>query len=106
MTVTPTLAMPDFNEPFTNKVDAFGAGIGAVLTQSGKLVAYMTHALGVAKQSWSIYAKEMLTSFEAIWLWRPYLLGKFFITIDQNSLKYFLDQWIATPKKKNGLQNS
>lgn len=39
----------------------------------------------------------MLAIVEAIQVWRPYLLGwKFFITTDQNSLKYFLEQRVAT----------
>ena len=53
MTTTPTLAMPNFNEAFTIKTDASMEGIGEVLTQQGKLVAYMSRALGVTKKSWS-----------------------------------------------------
>ncbi|RVW34662.1 hypothetical protein CK203_106429 [Vitis vinifera] len=66
MTTTPTLAMPNFNEAFTIETDAFGEGIGVVLTQQGKPVAYMSRALGVTKKSWSTYAKEMLAIVEAI----------------------------------------
>ena len=35
MTTTPTLAMPDFQEPFTIKTDASIEGIGVVLSQQG-----------------------------------------------------------------------
>ncbi|KAL6334474.1 hypothetical protein AAG906_016015 [Vitis piasezkii] len=76
MTTTPILAMPNFNESFTIETDASGEGIGAVLSQCGKPVAYMSRALGVAKKSWSTYAKEMLAIIEAIRTWRPYLLGR------------------------------
>ena len=84
--------MPNFNEAFTIETDASGEGIGVVLTQQGKPVAYMSRALGVTKKSWSTYAKEMLSIVEAICMWRSYLLGrKFYIQTDQRNLKYFLE---------------
>ena len=66
MTTTPTLAMPNFQQPFTIKSDASGEGTGAVLTQQGKPIAFMSRALGVSKLSWSIYTKEILAIIHAI----------------------------------------
>ncbi|KAL5565238.1 hypothetical protein UlMin_028402 [Ulmus minor] len=101
MTTTPTLAMPNFNDSFIVETDASGDGIGAVLTQQGQPIAFMSRALGLSKRAWSIYAKEMLAIVEAIRTWRPYLLGKkFFIRTDHRSLKYFLDQRVATPEQQ------
>ena len=101
MTTTPTLAMPNFNDSFIVETDASGDGIGAVLTQQGQPIAFMSRALGISKRAWSIYAKEMLAIVEAIQTWRPYLLGrKFFIRTDHRSLKYFLDQRVATPEQQ------
>jgi hypothetical protein len=101
MTTIPILAMPNFNESFTIETDASGEGIGAVLTQQGKPIAFLSRALEVAKLSWSIYAKEMLAILQAIRTWRPYLLGKkFFIQMDQRSLKYLLEQRIGTPEQQ------
>lgn len=83
MTTTPTLATPNFNESFNIKCDASGDRIGAVLTQQEWPIAFMSRALGVAKKSWSIYAKEMLAIVHAIHTWHPYLLGKkFYIHTD------------------------
>ena len=42
MTTTPTLAMPNFNDSFSIEADASGDGIGAVLSQQGKLIAFMS----------------------------------------------------------------
>ena len=101
MTTTPILTMPNFDEPFTIETDASGEGIGAILTQQGKSLAFMSRALGITKQAWSIYAKEMLVIVEAIRLWRPYVLGrKFFIKTYQRSLKFFFDQRVATPEQQ------
>lgn len=66
ITSTPTLVMPDFNNIFIIEIDASGDGIGAMLQQQGKPIAFMSRALGVAKKSWSTYAKEMLAIVEAI----------------------------------------
>ena len=50
MTTTLILAMPNFNEPFTVKTDAFKEGIGTVLTKQGRPIAFMSRALGAAKR--------------------------------------------------------
>jgi len=101
MTTTPILAMPNFNDTFIVETDASGNGIGAVLQQQGKPIAFMSRALGVSKCSWSTYTKEMLVVVEAIRVWRPYLLGQhFIIQTDQRSLKYLQEQRITTPEQQ------
>lgn len=101
MTSTPTLAMPDFDNPFIIQTDASGEGIGAILTQNGKPLAFMSRSLGVAKRNWSTYAREMLAIVIAIRTWRPYLLGrKFTIQTDQKSLRFLLEQRILTPEQQ------
>lgn len=50
MTTTPTLAMLNFNDSFTIETDASGEGIGVVLSQQGKPVAFMSRALGVTNK--------------------------------------------------------
>jgi hypothetical protein len=86
MTTTPTLAMPNFNDYFTIETDAYRDGIGAVLSQQGKPILFMSRALGVTKKSWSTYTKEMLAIVEALHLWRPYLLGKTFFILSPTSV--------------------
>lgn len=102
MTATPTLAVPNFNEPFIITTDASNTGIGAVLSQNDQPIAFMSRALSSSKQSWSTYAKEMLAILQAIRTWRPYILGrKFIIQTDQRSLKYLVEQRIVTPEQQN-----
>jgi hypothetical protein len=48
-----------------------------------------------------IYENEMLAILHVIDLWHPYLLGKHFqIKKDHQSLKYFLEQHISSPKQQ------
>jgi hypothetical protein len=49
----------------------------------------------------SIYEKEMLSILHVVDLWHPYLLGKWFqIKTYHQSLKYFLEQCISSPKQQ------
>lgn len=99
MTQTPVLALPDFSKPFTIYTDACSEGIGAVLIQEKRSLAYISKALGPMKKSWSTYAQEMLAIIHAVKVWRPYLLGrKFTIITDQQALKHILNQKIVTPE--------
>ncbi|CAL9231368.1 unnamed protein product [Arabidopsis halleri] len=101
MTSTPTLALPDFSTPFIIQTDASGEGIGAVLTQNGRPIAFMSRSLGAAKKNWSTYAREMLAIVVAVRTWRPYLLGRrFTIQTDQRSLRFLLEQRILTPEQQ------
>ena len=104
MNSTLTLAMANFCNTFIIETDASREGIGAVLQQKGKPIAFMSRTLGVLKKSWSTYAKKMLAINEAIRMWRPYILGqKYIIQTDQRSLKYFLEQKAAIPKQQKWL---
>lgn len=76
-------------------------GVGAVLVQKGRPIAYLSKALGTKKLEWSVYVKEMMAVIEATHLWRPYLLGrKFYIITDQQPLKHLLEQRIITPEQQ------
>ncbi|RLN13363.1 hypothetical protein C2845_PM09G08930 [Panicum miliaceum] len=57
MSSTPVLAIPDFTLPFTIETDACSTGVGAVLMQRDRPVAYLSKALGPKHQQLSIYEK-------------------------------------------------
>ncbi|KAH9699581.1 hypothetical protein KPL71_024420 [Citrus sinensis] len=104
LTSPPVLRLPDFSQRFVIECDASGIGIGAILSQQNKLVAYFSEALKGSALALSTYEKEMLAIIKSIRKWRPYLLGKpFTIRTDQKSLKYLLEQRITTPAQTRWL---
>ena len=57
MCSTPVLALPDFNKIFIIETDACYGGIGAVLMQERRPIAYLSQSLGTKNLGLSIYEK-------------------------------------------------
>lgn len=55
MIFSPVLAIPDFTMPFIVETDTCDLGIGAVLMQNDKHVAYLSKALGPLHQKLSLW---------------------------------------------------
>jgi hypothetical protein len=101
MCTTPVLALPDFTKTFVLECDASGKGIGTVLMQAGRPLAFTSKQLSEKNLGKPIYEKEMLAILHAVELWCPYLLGqRFQIKTDHQSLKYFLEQCISSQEQQ------
>ncbi|KAK8918580.1 hypothetical protein KSP39_PZI021790 [Platanthera zijinensis] len=100
----PVLALPNFAKPFTVETDASDSGVGAVLTQENRPMAYFSKALGTKNKLLPAYEKEMLAIVLAVQHWRHYLVGgKFIIKTDHQSLRFLTDQKLVTPAQQKYL---
>jgi len=85
----PVLTLPNFKDLFEVECDASGVGIGGVLIQSKRPLAYFSEKLNGSKCNYSTYDKEFYAIVRALTHWGHYLKSKpFVLHSDHQALKY------------------
>ncbi|GJV63876.1 putative reverse transcriptase domain-containing protein [Tanacetum coccineum] len=89
----PILALPEGSEDFVVYCDASHKGLGAVLMQREKVIAYASRQLKVHEKNYTTHDLELGSVVFALKIWRHYLYGtRCTVYTDHKSLQHILDQ--------------
>ena len=93
LTSAPVLVIPEADQPYVVYTDASITGLGCVLTQHRKVIAYASRQLRKHEGNYPTHDLEMAAVVFAMKIWRSYLYGaKVQILTDHKSLKYIFTQ--------------
>ena len=85
--------------------DASRQGLGCVVMQAGKVIAYASRQLKEYEQRYPTHDLELAAVVFALKIWRHYLYGdKCEIYTDHKSLKYFFTQKDLTTRQRHWLE--
>nr|GEX55230.1 putative reverse transcriptase domain-containing protein [Tanacetum cinerariifolium] len=101
----PILALPKGSENFAVYCDASHKGLGAVLMQKEKVIAYASRQLKVHEKNYTTHDLELGAVVFALKMWRHYLYGtKCVVFTDHKSLQHILDQKELNMRQRRWLE--
>eukprot|EP00253_Pinus_taeda_P001689 PITA_01689 len=93
LTTAPVLSIADPNKDYVVCTDASKEGLGGVLMQEGRVIAYESRKLKEHEQKYYAYDLELAAVIHALKMWRHYLMGrKFLLHTDHHSLTNYFSQ--------------
>ncbi|KAI3826071.1 hypothetical protein L1987_00113 [Smallanthus sonchifolius] len=89
----PILTLPDGNDDLVVYCDASNQGLGCVLMQRGKVIAYASRQLKIHEKNYTTHDLELGAVVFALKIWRRYLYGmKYVVFTDHKSLQHIFNQ--------------
>jgi hypothetical protein len=105
LTSAPVLVQPDNSKPFNVFYDASGTGLGCVLMQEGRVIAYASRALRPHEINYHTHDLELAAVVHTLKIWRHYLMGnRCNIFTDHKSLKYIFTQSDLNMRQRRWLE--
>ncbi|GJV74140.1 putative reverse transcriptase domain-containing protein [Tanacetum coccineum] len=99
------LALPEGSENFVVYCDASHKGLGAVLMQKEKVIAYASRQLKVHEKNYTTHDLELGVVVFALKMWRHYMYGtKCVVFTDHKSLQHILDQKELNMRQRRWLE--
>jgi hypothetical protein len=106
LTSAPVLVQPDNSKPFEVFCDASGTGLGCVLMQEGRVIAYASRALRPHELNYPTHDLELAAIVHALKIWRHYLMGNHCnIFTDHKSLQYIFTQAELNMRQRRWLES-
>ncbi|KAJ9566126.1 hypothetical protein OSB04_002092 [Centaurea solstitialis] len=101
----PILALPEGTDNFLVNCDASHQGLGCVLMQNEKVIAYASRQLKVHEKNYTTHDLELGAVVFALKIWRHYLYGtKCTIFTDHKSLQHILDQKMLNMRQRRWVE--
>ncbi|GJZ35898.1 putative reverse transcriptase domain-containing protein [Tanacetum coccineum] len=101
----PILALPEGNDDFVVYCDASHQGLGAVLMQREKVIAYASRQLKPNEENYTTHDLELGAVVFALKIWRHYLYGtKCIVFTDHKSLQHILHQKELNMRQRRWLE--
>jgi hypothetical protein len=105
LTTAPVLVQPDNSKPFEVFCDASGTGLGRVLMQKIRVIAYASRSLRPHEVNYPTHDLELAAIVHALKIWRHYLMGNHCnIFTDHKSLKYIFTQSELNMRQRRWLE--